>query len=90
MTPRTEALAFRIWQYANPRGWDCTAGEVGDAIGSSPMQVGIACSAKGWGTRLRAHRTYHSPVSPYADYSILVGEATHRAVDEARAKADAS
>jgi hypothetical protein len=50
MTPRAEALAFRIWAYASPRGWDCTAGEIADAIGIDYRAIGRVCAAKGWGT----------------------------------------
>lgn len=32
MTPRTEALAYRIHCYAAPRGWDVTATEIAEAI----------------------------------------------------------
>lgn len=54
MTPRSEALAFRIWQYADPLGWDCTTGEVAEAIGVSTARVARVCRMKGWKRRLRA------------------------------------
>jgi hypothetical protein len=53
MTPRGEALAFRIWQWANPRGWDCTTTEVADAIRSTPAAVGRIGYLKGWTSRFR-------------------------------------
>ena len=54
MTPKQNALAFRIWQYAEPLGWDCTAAEIADAVRSTPQAVWIVCKAKGWGTRVRS------------------------------------
>ena len=53
MSPQQMALAFRIWQYAEPLGWDCTAGEIAEAIGSTPQAVAHICKAKDWTTRIR-------------------------------------
>ena len=56
MSPYTEALAFRIWQYANPRGWDCTVGEIAEALDMHPSPVGRVCAMRGWHVRLRKTR----------------------------------
>lgn len=53
MTPKTAALAYRIWAYANPRGWDCTMAEVADHIGVSPQTVGRIAQVKHWSSRFR-------------------------------------
>jgi hypothetical protein len=51
------ALAYRIYCYANPLGWDCTATEVADAIRSTPRAVAKVASLKGWSGRLRTNWT---------------------------------
>lgn len=56
MSPRMEAMAFRIWQYANPRGWDCTVGEIAEALDMHPIPVGRVCAMRGWHVRLRKTR----------------------------------
>ena len=56
MSPRVEAMAFRIWQYANPRGWDCTVGEIAEALDMHPIPVGRVCAMRGWHVRLRKTR----------------------------------
>lgn len=48
-----EALAFRVWAYANPLGWDCTAKEIADALGVDWHRVNWALRQKGWSGRLR-------------------------------------
>lgn len=58
MTPRTNALAYRIWAWASPRGWDVTAGEIADALSDesgqvTPQMVGSVLRAMGWRTRVR-------------------------------------
>jgi hypothetical protein len=58
MTPRSEALAFRIWQYCEPLGWDCTSTEVADVLGVSVWTVSNICKSKGWSERLRTGYGY--------------------------------
>jgi hypothetical protein len=53
-SPRTEALAFRIWAYATPRGWDCTATEIADHLETSYRTVSVIARLKGWSSRLRS------------------------------------
>lgn len=52
MSPHMEALAYRIWAYANPREWDCSHAEIADGTGISYSMVGYVISAKGWGGRV--------------------------------------
>lgn len=56
MTARTDALAFRIWAYCTPRGWDCDLREIADALGVSWHSVRGACIRKGWSNRLRTRK----------------------------------
>ena len=53
MTPRSEAIAFRIWAYATPLGWDCTVNEIAEELGVHVNQVKEICRVKGWRSRLR-------------------------------------
>ena len=53
MNPKTEALKFRIWQYASPKGWDVTVNDIADALEESPERVRAVCVAAGWMTRIR-------------------------------------
>jgi len=53
MTPRSKALAYRIWAYCQPREWNCTYGEIADALGESPKRIGSIVHHKGWASRLR-------------------------------------
>jgi len=53
MTPKSEALAFRVWAYAAPRGWDCTHKEVAEALDASPYTIGNISRWKGWSGRFR-------------------------------------
>lgn len=54
LSPRSEALAYRIWAYANPLGWDCTLAELADALDAKFASVRVVVSTKGWAGRLRA------------------------------------
>lgn len=47
------ALRFRIWQYANPRGWDVTFAEVAAALDVSPKAIGAVAKHAGWIERFR-------------------------------------
>lgn len=54
MSARTEAIAFRIWQFCEPREWDCTLREIADALGLGVQVANGVCKRKGWLRRLRA------------------------------------
>jgi hypothetical protein len=58
--PKRAALHFRIWQYGNPRGWDCTAAEIAEELRISPRTVGRICANRKW--PLRSSRQEHSGV----------------------------
>lgn len=53
MTPRTQAIAYRIWAYCTPREWDCTIPEVAEAIDAPTRVVKSICQHRGWHHRLR-------------------------------------
>lgn len=53
-SPRAMALAYRIWGYASPRGWNVTADELADALDETPQQIGVTVRRMGWANRLRA------------------------------------
>lgn len=54
MTPHSEAIADRIWAYAEPRGWNCTCGEIADALDVSPKLVSSIIVAKNWTGKLQS------------------------------------
>ena len=56
MTPRSMALAYRIWAHCTPIGWNTTAAEIGDALGEPMGAVRRVCAMKDWTARLRAVR----------------------------------
>jgi predicted secreted protein len=51
--PVSAALAFRIWRYAEPLGWDCTAAEIADALGEPINRIVAICRHRGWNHKLR-------------------------------------
>jgi hypothetical protein len=54
MTPRSAALAFRIWQYAEPLGWDCSVKDIAEGLGDVSWQrVRKVLHLKGWSNRVR-------------------------------------
>lgn len=54
MNVKTEAAAFRIWQYAEPLGWNVTLREVAEKLGIAVTFAGRVAAQKGWSTRFRA------------------------------------
>jgi hypothetical protein len=54
LSMKSEALAFRIWQYAAPREWNVTLGEIADHLGESLDRARGVVVAKGWFVRIRA------------------------------------
>lgn len=53
LTPKSEALAFRIWQYAAPREWNVTLAEIADHLGESVYRVSTTMRWRGWLSRVR-------------------------------------
>lgn len=52
MTPKYEAIAFRIWQYASPRDWRVSYDELAEELALTYSQVYNAIRAKGWGGKV--------------------------------------
>lgn len=53
MSARSEGIAYRIWAYAQPLGWNCTNAQIADGIGESVHVVANVCAMKDWTRRLR-------------------------------------
>lgn len=54
ISPKTEALAYRIWGVARQHEWNCTLIEIADALGESVHRVSTTAMLKGWLGRFRA------------------------------------
>jgi hypothetical protein len=54
MTPRSEALAYRIWACCEPRGWGMTLADCAEELGESILRVRAVAQHKGWATRFKA------------------------------------
>lgn len=52
-SPKAEAAAYRIWCYAEPRGWNVSVTEIAEALDESPKRVGSICNHRGWLSRMR-------------------------------------
>ena len=50
--PRLEALAFRIWQVAEPREWGVSLDELAAMLGEEADELRRVCKRKGWLPRL--------------------------------------
>jgi hypothetical protein len=54
VSAKTMALRFRIWAYANPRGWDVTMQDIADALGEGMARVrSCIANTPGWAGRVR-------------------------------------
>lgn len=51
--PKTNAMALRIYGYAQPLGWNCTMGEVAQALGVHVVVVAGVAASFGWTNRFR-------------------------------------
>lgn len=75
--PRTEALAYRIWGHCTPKEWDCTIGEIADALGEPAARVYRVLQIKNWTGRVRAAIRHTNNVVPFwargDDAAVAVG-----------------
>lgn len=53
MNPRSETIAFLVWAYCEPRGWNCTYAECAEHIGCHWRAVVGVARKKGWLNRFR-------------------------------------
>jgi hypothetical protein len=68
MTPRTIALAYRIWAYAAPRGWDVTIPELADEMREHHNTITNILRWRGWLHRVRrvsGHGVFGGPMKNY-------------------------
>lgn len=56
MGAKFEALAFRIWQTADPLGWDITIDALAEELDVSRRDIKTVLGRKGWANRVRADR----------------------------------
>ena len=52
ISPKTEALAFRIWRLCEEDGWDYTPKQIATKLGVKTASVTAALRMKGWLNRL--------------------------------------
>lgn len=64
MSAHTEAIAYRIWAYAEPLGWDCTVKEIAEALGVGWRTVANTCRHRNWLQRLRTESPYFTSIIP--------------------------
>jgi hypothetical protein len=83
MNVKLEALAFRIWAYAQPKGWDCLMSEVATALGVGLGAVRIACTHKGWNSRFRVAKTDTTAQFGSFSFRHLGEEEINRMADQA-------
>lgn len=58
--PHLEAVAFRIWTYAEPLGWDVSVPDLADALDLPKREIDKALYYKGWARRLKRRRFHHA------------------------------
>lgn len=76
---RTNARRFAVWRYADPRGWDVTFREIGEAIGLHPRAVSDVCRRNNWSSRVRSETMDHAhPGESPTALARDIGEATQR------------
>ena len=61
LLPYTEMTAFRIWQFCEPKGWDCTSREIAQHLGESAPYVASVLRHKRWAHRIRPAVTFSHP-----------------------------
>ncbi len=62
ISPSSEALAFRIWAYAHPKGWDVLLTDVAKDLNVSIAQVRWVVTAKRWNSRFRGLSSFDPEV----------------------------
>lgn len=74
MNPRIETIAFRIWQYADPREWNVTVQEVADALDLPMTAVRNLCAKRNWSNRMRPMSTAYIDVPLRAGSDAAIEE----------------
>lgn len=60
MNNRQQGIAFLIWRYADPRGWNVTYGEVAEHLQLSHQEIATISRVKGWANRFRTTKPDHA------------------------------
>lgn len=72
--PRVLALRFRIWQFAEPRGWNVTTSEIAEGLGDlTSRHVGLILRAAGWSGRISS-KSMPGP----SEYNTLLASGSRR------------
>lgn len=80
MTPKSEALAFRIWAYCEPRGWDVNVTEIAENLEAPLGRVVGVLAGKKWLNRVRSssssfrHRAHQQAKVAYDPLDFLGGD----------------
>lgn len=53
MTPANEALAYRIWAFCEPLGWNVSVKDIAEEMGCSWQRARTICQHRRWLNRLR-------------------------------------
>jgi hypothetical protein len=53
MNSKTAAIAYRIWAYASPKGWDVSVRQIADELQESPHTIVMILRYKKWTDRVR-------------------------------------
>lgn len=83
MNVKLEVLAFRIYQYAHPKGWDCLMSDVADALNVSLSSVRYVSTVKGWNSRFRVARADTTAHFGSFNFKNAHDEEVNRFVDRA-------
>lgn len=82
---KTQALAYRVWAYAQPLGWNCTMQEVASALGESLMKVSAVCRSMGWNSRMRTESNGARHEANYVSSSAYPSEINSLLREQVRA-----
>ena len=64
LSPKSEALAFRIWAYAEPKGWDVLLADVASDLNVDVVRVRWVVGAKQWSGRFRGLSRFAPEIGP--------------------------
>ncbi|QQA43939.1 hypothetical protein [Pelagovum pacificum] len=75
LSPRSEALAYRIWGHCTPIGWNCTMREVAEALEEDRSRISSIANKKGWSDRFRRsgrHMHFRGDDPPTTTHGMLL------------------
>ena len=78
---KSEALAFRIWQYAAPREWNVTLAEIADHLDESAYRVSTTMRWRGWLSRVRVTSVDADSTRLWSHHGGMRTAARHAAAD---------